>query len=91
MGRMKDIAIDLGNNAHVHPTVYEALRNAILSAESEPYQVHILLCNGEIIGVYANKSTAEYERHLCVQGDSYDGLPVQDYVLMSKTVNTVNM
>lgn len=95
MSRMKDISIDiqegLGNNLHVHPTVYEALRNAILRADREAYQVHILMCNGEIVGVYANKPTAEYEMHLCKQGDSYEGLPTQDYVLLSKTVNTTPM
>jgi hypothetical protein len=92
MSRMKDLSIDiqegLGNNLHVHQTVYEALRNAILRADHEAYQVHILLCNNDIVGVYANKSTAEYELHLCKQGDSYEGLPTQDYRITTKIVNT---
>lgn len=95
MSRMKDLSIDiqegLGNNLHVHQTVYEALRSAILRADHEAYQVHILLCNNRIIGVYANKPTAEYEMHLCIQGDSHEGLPTQDYVLISKTVNTTSL
>lgn len=90
MSRMKDLSIDiqegLGNNLHVHPTVYDALRKAILKAQ--PYEVHILLCNNRIIGVYANKSTAEYEMHLCKQGDSYEGLTNQDYLVLTSTVNT---
>ena len=92
MSHMKNLAMDiaegLGNNLHVHPTVYEALRNAIIRADREPYQVHILLWNNKIIGVFANKSTAEYEMHLCIQGDSHEGLPTQDYMLLTSTVNT---
>ena len=92
MSHMKNLAMDiaegLGNNLHVHPTVYEALRNAILRADHEAYQVHILLCNNRIIGVYANKPTAEYEMHLCIQGDSHEGQPTQDYMLLTSTVNT---
>ena len=90
MSHMKNLAIDiqegLGNNLHVHPTVYEVLRKSILNAH--PYEVHILLCNNRIIGVYANKTTAEYEMHLCIQGDSHEGQPTQDYMLLTSTVNT---
>jgi hypothetical protein len=95
MSRMKDLSIDiqegLGNNLHVHQTVYEALRSAILRADQEAYQVHILLCNNDIIGVYANKPTAEYEMHLCIQGDTYEGLPKQDYRITTKIVNTTSV
>jgi hypothetical protein len=90
MSHMKNLFMDiqegLGNNLHVHPTVYEVLRKSILNAH--PYEVHILLCNNRIIGVYANKPTAEYEMHLCIQGDSHEGLPTQDYMLLTSTVNT---
>jgi hypothetical protein len=90
MSHMKNLAIDiqegLGNNLHVHPTVFEVLRKSILNAH--PYEVHILLCNNRIIGVYANKPTAEYEMHLCIQGDSHEGQPTQDYMLLTSTVNT---
>jgi hypothetical protein len=82
-----DIQERLGNNLHVHPTVYEVLRKSILN-NAQPYEVHILLCNNRIIGVYANKPTAEYEMHLCIQGDSHEGLPTQDYMLLTSTVNT---
>ena len=95
MSRMKDLSIDiderLGNNLHVHQTVYEALRNAILRAEHEAYQVHILLCDTDIVGVYANRSTAEYELHLCKQGDSYEGCSNHVYTLITKPVNTTNL
>jgi hypothetical protein len=91
MSHMKNLAIDiqegLGNNLHVHPTVFEVLRKSILN-NAQPYEVHILLCNNRIIGVYANKSTAEYEMHLCIQGDSHEGQPTQDYMLLTSTVNT---
>lgn len=81
-----DIAEGLGNNLHVHPTVYEVLRKSILNAQ--PYEIHILLCDTRIIGVYANKPTAEYEMHLCIQGDILEGLGTQDYKLLTATVNT---
>ena len=91
MSHMKNLFMDiqerLGNNLHVHPTVYEVLRKSILN-NAQPYEVHILLCNNRIIGVYANKPTAEYEMHLCIQGDSHEGLPTQDYMLLTSTVNT---
>lgn len=90
MSHMKNLAMDiaegLGNNLHVHPTVYEVLRKSILNAQ--PYEIHILLCDTRIIGVYANKPTAEYEMHLCIQGDILEGLGTQDYKLLTATVNT---
>ena len=90
MSHMKNLAMDiaegLGNNLHVHPTVYEVLRKSILNAQ--PYEIHILLCDTHIIGVYANNPTAEYEMHLCIQGDILEGLGTQDYKLLTATVNT---
>jgi hypothetical protein len=37
-----------------------------------PQSVYILLCNTSPVGAYIHRSTAEYEMHICIQGDDYD-------------------
>lgn len=34
-----------------------------------PDSVFILYCNKKAVGAYIHKSTAEYEMHICIQGD----------------------
>ena len=37
-----------------------------------PDSVFILYCNKKAVGAYIHRSTAEYEMHICIQGDDYD-------------------
>jgi len=37
-----------------------------------PQSVFLLLCNTSPVGAYIHRSTAEYEMHICIQGDDYD-------------------
>ena len=42
-------------------------------------QVHVMLCNGEPIAVYADPDTADYEMRLCIQGDEAELGMVNSY------------
>ena len=59
MGRIKQLLID--SNEHDRQAI-EALKP----------KVHIVLCEGQIVGVYVDRMTAEYEMHLCIQGDEHE-------------------
>jgi hypothetical protein len=50
-------------------------------------EVYILTCNGNILDVYANKDTAEYEMRLCIQGDLLDGETTTNYRVLTKQLN----
>ena len=33
----------------------------------------LLLCNGKPLALYDHRDTAEYEMHICIQGDMHEG------------------
>ena len=33
----------------------------------------LLLCNGKPLALYDHRDTAEYEMHICMQGDTHEG------------------
>jgi len=34
----------------------------------------LLLCNGKPLALYDHRDTAEYEMHICLQGDMHEGV-----------------
>jgi hypothetical protein len=57
MGRMKDIAID-----------------QLITHEGEfKRTMFLLLCNGKPLALYDQRDTADYEMHICMQGDAHEG------------------
>ena len=34
----------------------------------------LLLCNGKPLALYDHRDTAEYEMHICIQGDAHEGV-----------------
>lgn len=71
------------------PNVHQAMRSAISHAMRN--QVYILTCNGNILDVYANKDTAEYEMRLCIQGDLLDGETTTNYQVLTKQLNQTRL
>jgi hypothetical protein len=37
-------------------------------------KMFLLLCNGQPLALYDHRDTAEYEMHICIQGDRYEGI-----------------
>jgi hypothetical protein len=35
--------------------------------------MYLLLCNGKPLALYDHRDTAEYEMHICIQGDTHEG------------------
>jgi hypothetical protein len=60
MGKMKQISI----------LIDEAIANGLLPdpVAVQP-TVFVMVCDEVPVGVYVDKQTAEYEMHLCIQGD----------------------
>lgn len=42
--------------------------------QTKPPYVYLLMCDGKPVGVYVDESTAEYEMHLCKQGDEAESM-----------------
>ena len=36
-------------------------------------KMFLLLCNGKPLALYDHRDTAEYEMHICLQGDMHEG------------------
>ncbi len=41
--------------------------------EQAERKMFLLLCNGKPLALYDHRDTAEYEMHICLQGDMYEG------------------
>lgn len=70
MGKMKQISI----------LIDEMMADGLLPdyAPSQP-AVFVMVCDEKPVGVYVDKQTAEYEMHLCIQGDSEEMGVVSHY------------
>jgi hypothetical protein len=48
-----------------------------LQQEEQPQdterKMFLLLCNGKPLALYDHRGTAEYEMHICIQGDMHEG------------------
>jgi hypothetical protein len=75
MGRIKQLLID--SNEHDRQAI-EALKP----------KVHVLTCNERPVGVYVDRMTAEYEMHLCIQGDVDELGSCSDYAVHTFNLST---
>lgn len=41
--------------------------------QEETRKMFLLLCNGKPLALYDHRDTAEYEMHICIQGDTHEG------------------
>jgi hypothetical protein len=62
MGKMK---------VHYAPLGFEPQREQQLETPSR--SMFLLLCNGKPLALYDHRDTAEYEMHICIQGDMHEG------------------
>lgn len=53
-----------------------------------PPCVYVMTCDGKPVGVYVDRTTAEYEMHLCKQGDEAEMGIVSDYEIKTMTLIT---
>ena len=49
-------------------------------------EVHILMCDGGVLGAYADKRTAYHDMELCRRANTNDGTNLS-YSVITKTVN----
>ena len=55
-----------------HSGKYES--QAAEQLEQPVKHMFLLLCNGQPLALYDHRDTAEYEMHICIQGDRYEGV-----------------
>ena len=79
MGRMKS----------VYEAILKAQQDAILpTPQIKPPQVYVMTCNGKPVAAYVDKQTAEYEAHLCAQGDEVELGQHNTYVILTLDLTT---
>lgn len=79
MGKMKQLSIliDEAIAAGVLP-------HPILKAP----KVYVVMCDEKPVGVYVDRQTADYEMHLCIQGDYIEMGVVSKYELLELPLTT---
>jgi hypothetical protein len=91
MGQFKQIHTilqEIANDANVHQSVREAMRNTI---QSQPIvEVYLLLCDGVVTDVFTDKSMAEYDLHICQMEDNEEGLG-HSWTLLTRQLNTATL
>ena len=75
MGRIKQLLIDS-----------TAEDKAILDTIKP--KVHVLMCNGKPVHTYVDRQTAEYEMHLCIQGDEQELGQINSYSIITLELST---
>lgn len=50
--------------------------------------VHVLMCNGKPVHAYVDLQTAEYEMHLCIQGDEQELGQINSYSIITLELTT---
>lgn len=51
-------------------------------------KVHVLMCNGKPVHTYVDLQTAEYEMHLCIQGDEQELGQSNSYDIVTLELST---
>ena len=79
MGKMKQISI----------LIDELMESGALPdpATKQP-TVYLVMCDEAPVGVYVDKQTADYEMHLCMQGDYVEMGVVSKYELIEMPLTT---
>ena len=66
MGRVKALYTELSGKAERY--------TAEQQAEPLVRKMFLLLCNGQPLALYDHRDMAEYEMHICIQGDMHEGV-----------------
>jgi len=78
MGKLKSLLIDTNEQDR---RVLETIKP----------KVHILMCNGKPVDTYVDRMTAEYEMHLCIQGDAQELGQSNSYEIVTLPLQTHRM
>jgi hypothetical protein len=65
MGRVKAFYAELSGK--------DQRNTAEQQAEPLVRKMFLLLCNGQPLALYDHRDMAEYEMHICIQGDMHEG------------------
>jgi len=91
MGQFKDIDTilrQIADDANVHPSIREAMRNATQPTAVLPFaKVYLLMCDGVVTDVFTDKAMAMYDLHTCIKADEEEGLP-HEWRVIVRQLNT---
>jgi len=76
MGKMKQLSI----------LIDEAMATRNLTVKQPT--VYVVMCDEKPVGVYVDRQTADYEMHLCIQGDYIEMGVVSKYELLELPLTT---
>ena len=91
MGQFKDINLilqEIIKDNNVHPSIREAMRNAIQPTPVQPFaKVYLLMCDDVVTDVFTDKAMAMYDLHICSKADEEEGLP-HEWRVIVRQLNT---
>ena len=67
MGQVKSYFFDSIELADYEPPLEE-------HEQAQGRKMFLLLCNGKPLALYDHRGTADYEMHICIQGDTHEGV-----------------
>ena len=66
----------------------EMLDNDGIDIPTKTPTVHVIMCNGKPVHTYVDLQTAEYEMHLCIQGDEQELGQSNSYDIVTLELST---
>ena len=60
--------------AHYAPLALDLQDQQQEEQQETSRSMFLLLCNGKPLALYDHRDTAEYEMHICLQGDMHEGV-----------------
>jgi hypothetical protein len=76
MGKVKSRFLDIVGESYEtqEPQDPEVLAQPLTQPEPQGHKMYLLLCSGKPLALYDHRDTADYEMHICKQGDAHEGI-----------------
>lgn len=86
MGQVKSALYEAQEQAVLSVSAFAEVIAEVIAKHIPKQEVHILMCDGGVLGVYADKRTAYHDMELCRRANTNDGTNLS-YSVITKTVN----
>jgi hypothetical protein len=88
MGKVKSRFLDIDEKSYgtYAPQDLEGLAQPEPQPEPQGRKMYLLLCSGKPLALYDHRDTADYEMHICKQGDAHEGI---EHTYRIKTMSVV--
>lgn len=86
MGKVKSRFLDIVGDSYETQEPQDHLSLTPDTPEPQGHKMYLLLCSGKPLALYDYRDTADYEMHICRQGDAHEGI---EHTYRIKTMQVV--